>query len=270
MSHGLTFNNNSDVVTLDSEFARLVIIHKGIYGPAGGDFPSVVTSQEPPLIFVRPSAGGFQWVSLKGSPGNWTGFINGASGGSVSNVTTSGTGDDGVAVVSYANGGLCSDIKETNITVNGNRWGRGISVVGGIRISINGLNVSNTAAAGLYIASEGNPFYTHSVWQVSVASGTITSANVGTAVQGAILVYAGNRGHGIDSVRIADVTIKSTPAKAGRDVAVLADGGAPISNISFTQIALVDSSVQPFVTNVPRQISTTSRWSRNQIPLEVK
>ncbi|GAB41289.1 MULTISPECIES: right-handed parallel beta-helix repeat-containing protein [Gordonia] len=197
-------------------------------------------------------------------------ITNGASGGSVSNVTTSGTGDDGVAVVSYANGGLCSDIKETNITVNGNRWGRGISVVGGIRISINGLNVSNTAAAGLYIASEGNPFYTHSVWQVSVASGTITSANVGTAVQGAILVYAGNRGHGIDSVRIADVTIKSTPAKAGRDVAVLADGGAPISNISFTQIALVDSSVQPFVTNVPRQISTTSRWSRNQIPLEVK
>lgn len=82
MSHGLTFNNNSDVVTLDSEFARLVVIHKGIYGPAGGDFPSVITSQEPPLIFVRPSTGGFQWVSLKGSPGNWTGFINGASGGS--------------------------------------------------------------------------------------------------------------------------------------------------------------------------------------------
>lgn len=82
MSHGLTFNNNSDVVTLDSEFARLVVIHKGIYGPAGGDFPSVITSPEPPLIFVRPSTGGFQWVSLKGSPGNWTGFINGASGGS--------------------------------------------------------------------------------------------------------------------------------------------------------------------------------------------
>ncbi|WLH16523.1 hypothetical protein [Pseudomonas simiae] len=82
MSHGLTFNNNSDVVTLDSEFARLVVIHKGIYGPGGGDFPSVITSQEPPLIFVRPSTGGFQWVSLKGSPGNWTGFINGASGGS--------------------------------------------------------------------------------------------------------------------------------------------------------------------------------------------
>jgi len=82
MSYGLTFTNNSDVVTLDSEFARLVVIHKGIYGPSGGDFPSVITSQEPPLIFVRPSTGGFQWVSLKGSPGNWTGFINGASGGS--------------------------------------------------------------------------------------------------------------------------------------------------------------------------------------------
>ncbi|NWD29963.1 hypothetical protein HX793_09285 [Pseudomonas reactans] len=82
MSYGLTFANNSDVVTLDSEFARLVVVYKGSYGPAGADFPWVITSQEPPLVFVRPSTGGFQWISLKGSPGNWTGFINGAAGGS--------------------------------------------------------------------------------------------------------------------------------------------------------------------------------------------
>lgn len=196
-------------------------------------------------------------------------MTNGASGGSVSNVTTSGTGDDGVAVVSYGDNGLCSDIKESNITVNGNRWGRGITVVGGTRVAITGFNVSNTSGAGLYIASEGNPYYTQSVSQVSASNGRITSANIGTVVHGSILVYSGNAGRSVSNVRVSGVTVTSTPAKAGRDVAVLADSGGTVSNISFTQITLVNDSVQPFVTNAPRSATSTSGWTRNGTPIEV-
>jgi len=82
MTYGLTFTNNSDVVTLDTEFSRLVVIYKGDYGPSGADFPYPITSQEPPLIFARPASGAWQWVSLLGSPGNWTGWRNGVSNGS--------------------------------------------------------------------------------------------------------------------------------------------------------------------------------------------
>jgi hypothetical protein len=77
MTYGLTFTNNSDVVTLDSEFSRLVIVHEGTYSGSVGSFPITFTSQEPPLIFVRPTAGAFVDTSLIGSPGNWTGWRTG-------------------------------------------------------------------------------------------------------------------------------------------------------------------------------------------------
>ena len=77
MSYGLKFTNNSDVVTLDSEFARLVVLFSARYGTGGANFPAVITSQEPPLIFARPdSTAVFQWIRLNGSPGNWTGWAN--------------------------------------------------------------------------------------------------------------------------------------------------------------------------------------------------
>lgn len=78
MSFGLTFKNNNDVVTLDSEFSRLVIIAKGTYSGSGGaslGFPSAVTTAEPPLVFVRPNQSGtLCFCKVTGSPGAWTGF----------------------------------------------------------------------------------------------------------------------------------------------------------------------------------------------------
>jgi hypothetical protein len=85
MAYGLQFVNNSDVVTLDSEYARLMVIASGRFSPTeeGGlgsstYFPRAVTSQEPPLVFIRPDTvnmvAGLCRMRLLGSPGNWTGF----------------------------------------------------------------------------------------------------------------------------------------------------------------------------------------------------
>jgi len=85
MNYGLTFTNNSNVVTLDSEYARLSVIATGRFSPnlEGGlgsvtTFPVAVTSQEPPLVFVRPDTvgaiAGLCLMRLTGGPGNWTGF----------------------------------------------------------------------------------------------------------------------------------------------------------------------------------------------------
>lgn len=86
MSFGLRFVNDSNVVTLDSEFARLAIAASGTYSPNAENgltsivtFPAAITTQEPPLIFARPntSASGRAVISsviIYGSPGNWTGF----------------------------------------------------------------------------------------------------------------------------------------------------------------------------------------------------
>ncbi|NNB67686.1 hypothetical protein [Pseudomonas fluorescens] len=80
MSFGLSFTNSSDVVTLDSEYSRLVILYYARFGEGGvmgAVFKAPITSQEPPLIFAKPDGNGvFQWVRLLGGPGNWTGFLN--------------------------------------------------------------------------------------------------------------------------------------------------------------------------------------------------
>ena len=85
MAYGVQFTNNSNVVTLDSEFARLVVISSGRFAPTEESgmgsttyFARPVTSQEPPLVFVRPDTvngvAGLCQMRLIGSAGNWTGF----------------------------------------------------------------------------------------------------------------------------------------------------------------------------------------------------
>lgn len=84
MSYGVSFTNNSNLVVLDSEFARLNVICKGRYAPTQESglgsatyFPIVITSQEPPLVFCRPDTGGVGGLTAMqviGTAGNWTGF----------------------------------------------------------------------------------------------------------------------------------------------------------------------------------------------------
>lgn len=88
MSYGLQFLNNSNSVVIDSEYARLCVIESGRYIPNANNgygsvtnFARVVTSQNPPLVFVRPDtvAGLAQLGGMRvlGGPGNWTGFFVG-------------------------------------------------------------------------------------------------------------------------------------------------------------------------------------------------
>lgn len=85
MTFGLQFTNASNVVTIDSEYSRLCVIASGRYAPTEESglgsttyFPRVITSQEPPLVFVRPDtvsgSAGLCLMRLIGSAGNWTGF----------------------------------------------------------------------------------------------------------------------------------------------------------------------------------------------------
>ena len=79
MTYGVTFTNNNDVVTLDSEFARLVVLGKGTWSGNGTGvyvpFPKTITSDEPPLVFVRlDQSNTLCFCVIQGSAGAWTGF----------------------------------------------------------------------------------------------------------------------------------------------------------------------------------------------------
>lgn len=81
-SFGLMFKNTEDDrVILDSEFVRLTVTYRGRYSGsvlATTYFPSAITTQEQPFVFIRPDATsgtvGLTQLQVFGSPGNWQGF----------------------------------------------------------------------------------------------------------------------------------------------------------------------------------------------------
>lgn len=78
MTFGLTVVNDSGVVSIDSEFARLSVIYSGNYTQSAAvQFNPPITSQEPPLFFLSPNNNGGVinfGCKIEGSAGNWTGF----------------------------------------------------------------------------------------------------------------------------------------------------------------------------------------------------
>lgn len=85
-SYGLVFKAGDDNrVVIDSEYSRLVVMYKGRYVGTEEDgnssstyFPSPITTQEQPLVFIRPDSAngiiGMSNLEIFGAAGNWTGF----------------------------------------------------------------------------------------------------------------------------------------------------------------------------------------------------
>lgn len=197
-------------------------------------------------------------------------MTNGASEGIVDRPRTERTGDDGVAVVSYGTDDPCRGITVTGAVVEGTRWGRGISVVGGRDVTVRDIAVARTSGAGVYIASEGAPYFTGSVAGVRVAGGTITGANTDPAVvHGAVLVYAGRAGQAVTDVTVSDFTITATTPTAQRNVAVMAAPGR-VDGIRFDRIQLRNSDLQPLLVKAPAGAVQTSEFTADGRPVDVR
>ena len=193
-----------------------------------------------------------------------------AGNGVLDNIRTEETGDDGVAVVSYSGDAApCHDIAETNVTVAGTTWGRGISVVGGSGVTVRGFTVSNTSAAGLYVATEGSPYFTRSVDHVDVGGGSITAANrEPTVVHGAILVAAGNPGTSVQGVNISDVSIAATAPTAERNVALVDDAGT-VKNVVFRSIRIDTASLPALSGDTSPDSVSAMDWTVGGAPTTV-
>ena len=176
----------------------------------------------------------------------------GANHGTVTSPTVRDSGDDGVAVVSYAQDGTpCHDITVVSPTVLGTAWGRGLSVVGGTRITETDIDVRNTSAAAVYVASEGAPWFTTAAQQVLISGGSITGANSDTTVDhGAVFVLSGRRGIVPADVTVSDLRITGTRASASRNLGVITYGDAP-SDVLFSDIAISGGPRLAYQGNTP-------------------
>jgi len=191
-------------------------------------------------------------ITVNNSRADGIHMTDGAHDGVVNNPVTNGTGDDGVAVVSYISDGKpCYNITINNPIVNGTTWGRGISVVGGHDITYNNIAVSDTSAAGVYIASE--PSYdTLGVNNVIINGGSVTSANTSTEViHGAVMLYAGNPGQNLTNVTIENLSISETPTSAQRVIGMIHESGSSMSGIVFKDIDIDATTLPLAYTNEP-------------------
>ncbi len=202
-------------------------------------------------------------ISVTGTRADGVHMTNGAQHGVLTNITTAQTGDDGVAVVSYyKDAAPCNDITVSGIDVRGNKNGRGLTVVGGTNVTMRDFAVSDTDAAGVYVATEAAPYFTRPVDNVSFQNGTIARANQATdIVHGAILVVAANPGTTIQNVNMTGIAISGTGAGGQRNVAVNNEGGT-LSGINFTDISLDNAALPAFADgNVPPQSYRLDNWS---------
>lgn len=98
------------------------------------------------------------------------------------------TGDDMIAVVSYrADGVLSSDITIVDNDVRGQKWGRGISVVGGRNVTVQSNTIAETWGAGVLVNSDGS-FDTYGTTGVRVLQNAISGTDRGRIHHGGIHV----------------------------------------------------------------------------------
>lgn len=146
-------------------------------------------------------------------------MTGGATRGSVDRPVIRRSGDDGVAVVSYGNDpATTSSITVRSPVVRGVVRGRGVSVVGGEDVEYRDVDVSGTYAAGIYVATEGAPYFTRPTRRVRVTGGSVARANRGDDIDHGALLVAGTREAPATDVVLADLAVSDTSRRASAQV----------------------------------------------------
>ncbi|MCU1612482.1 MAG: hypothetical protein JWO98_22 [Frankiales bacterium] len=199
-------------------------------------------------VLRSPSAGIFVFgtqnfritgVTVRDTRADGIHMTRGAAHGTVTDVLTERTGDDGVAVVSYSDDpSQAGDIRIQSPHVHGTTGGRGVTVVGGSNVTVTNVDIRATAAAGIYVACERGEFQTRVPSGVSLSGGTVDHANQdGSVDQGAVLVYNGQGTAPLRDVTVQNLTISNTRASASRQVGLIAEHDGPLLGITLAQLA---------------------------------
>jgi hypothetical protein len=203
-------------------------------------------------------------VSVSDTRADGVHLTGGSNHGTVTRPVVTGSGDDGVAVVSYDDEPAVSDITINSPVVADQRWGRGVSVVGGTNITYNDIGVSGSAGAAVCIAVE--PEYeTHPTTNVRVNGGTVLHANTDPAIgHGAVVLYSSRPGLAMTSVAIDDLHIVDTTVSAPCQVSLTGSGG--FGGISLTDFTVTGPGPNRIFCNGPGAPVALSGWTVNGRP----
>lgn len=197
-------------------------------------------------------------VMVRGTRADGIHLTGGSHDGLVLAPTVVGSGDDGVAVVSYrSDGAPCHDIVVRSPQVLGTTWGRGLSVVGGTDVAFTDVDVQRSDAAAVYLGSEGQPWNTWAPVRVSVTGGRLQDSNTDQRIDhGAVLVLAGGDGAPApDTVTVRGLSISGTRGTASRSAGVISYGAAP-QRVLLDQLAITGGPGDPVNGNTGSYTST--------------
>ncbi len=187
-------------------------------------------------------------------------------------------GDDGVAVVSYLNDGApCQNIEITDPKLDGQKWGRAFSVVGGKNITYHNIYADGSAGAALYISAE-QEYNTFGVSNVLVDGGTLLNSNQQAAstasarpspdkpriVHGAVMLYNSQASQTIADVTIRNLTIKDTDPEGYDHVQILSYNNEPQVRLWLDKVSISGGSKYPLKTlGIPSSSLRKTGWTMN-------
>lgn len=166
-------------------------------------------------------------------------MTGGSRRGTVTDITVSRSGDDGVAVVSYRGEPITHHITVTRARVQRQTWGRGIAVAGGTAIRFQDVEIDRSSGAAIYLASEAE-WRTQPVSRVVVDRAVVTNANLRgrsrrTPVHGAVLLYNSTGTTANRDIVLRRLTVVGPPTGSGRIVGVLG---------AFSRVTLRDATLR--------------------------
>lgn len=200
-------------------------------------------------------------VAVRDTRADGVHLTKGSRNGTVVRPRLSGTGDDGLAVVSYLEDGEpCRAIRVESPVVRGTKGGRGVSVVGGEDVSYTDIDVEGSRAAAVYVACEGDPYFTAPVRGVRIEDGVVRGANTDAAIDhGSVLIFSGREDGEVDDVEVSGLRITGSPRSASWQVGVVTTGGTT-TGLRFRDLELEATEPKPFATTSP-ECCSTSGWT---------
>lgn len=219
-------------------------------------------------------------VTVKNTRADAIHMTGGAAYGTLTNPRVVNPGDDGVAVVSYLNDGAqVHDITVESPRVEGQKWGRGLSVVGGYNVTYRNAYVYKSAGAGIYIAAE-NEFGTYGVDNVTVSGAQLIGCNQqadvdaadrpspesGRVVHGAVMVYNSRSAATVSNVTMQNLVIKDTHPDGYDQVKLNNTSTGSISRQAFTGVNITGGSKYLFkAMGTPTSAYRLSGWTKEGV-----
>jgi hypothetical protein len=208
-------------------------------------------------------------VTVRDSRADGIHMTHGSNNGQVNNPLIERSGDDGVAVVSYAQADYppCRNIVINSPVVTSTTFGQGISALGGENISYRNINISGSDGAGVFIGTIGAPFFSQSTTGVEVVGGTVNGADVNPGIgMGAVAIYGENPGMLASNITVSNLTISNTPETAQKNIGIWVNGGA-VAGINLRNISVQQQTELPVLySNAPRETYTVSGLTLNGAP----